>query len=122
MCSGGSCVACTASPHLATDVQPIFDSNCAVSGCHVGPFPASGLDLEASVSYAQLVGHTSTLCGADTRVVAGTPSASVIIFALTGVASSDGCSPPPMPFGMPPLPNSQIDLVRAWICSGAPNN
>src|SRR5262249_21658119 len=46
-------------PHLTDEIQPIFNTSCALANCHVGD-GAGGLNLEATRSYDDLVGVQST--------------------------------------------------------------
>jgi hypothetical protein len=96
---------------FATQVQPIFTANCT-TGCHGGVRPSAGLSLAAGASYASLVGVRSGCPDGRLRVTRGSVSASYLVNKLTGVGMLSGG----------PLPTAQIDLIRAWICNGAPNN
>jgi hypothetical protein len=90
------------------EIQPIFDSNCTGSGCHI-PGPANGLSLN---NYSQLM--TGGNSGAV--VIPGNSDGSIIIRRLEGDIT------PQMPFGRPPLSQAQIQLIRDWIDEGAINN
>ncbi len=82
------------------DLQPIFTSNCALSGCHVpgGQMPYLTEDL----SYDQLVGG-----GYVNTVV---PEQSELYIAINGIM-------------MPHIPSaSDRQKVYDWIRNGAPNN
>lgn len=90
------------------DIQPIFNSNCATSGCHSGTNSAGGLNLEVSVSYQNLTASKSGYI--DTTY----PSASLLYSSMTSVSN-------PMP------PNGKLskcttDLILAWIKQKAKNN
>jgi hypothetical protein len=90
------------------DIQPIFNSNCATSGCHSGTNSAGGLNLEASVSYQNLTASKSGYI--DTMY----PSASLLYSSMTSISN-------PMP------PNGKLskcttDLILAWIKQKAKNN
>lgn len=108
---------------LANDLQPMFNASCAANACHGGAMPREGLDLRsASSSYATLVGVFATTagCASRLRVEPGSPSTSYVVNKLTGV---DLCGGSQMPGGAePPWTSAQLDLVRAWIANGAPNN
>jgi len=73
--------------------------------------------LTPSASYDSLV-NVPTDCG-RVRVVPGSPSTSYLINKLTGV---NICTGTQMPARGTSLPSSQIDLIRSWICQGAPRN
>lgn len=92
----------------ASDIQPIFNANCAGSSCHVGGM-ANGLSLES---------YTSLMNGGNSGAVVlpGNPDGSIIVRRLEGNIQ------PQMPFGRSPLPTPQIQLIRDWIAEGAHNN
>ena len=90
---------------FAKDITPIFDKNCALSGCHASG--AKSPDLTAANSYKSLNGGS--------YIKAGDPDNSVLILWLTGKKS------PVMPLGAGP--NQDINAkVYAWIKQGAKNN
>ncbi len=53
------------------------------------------------------------------RVNPGAPDNSYLVRKVEGAAGITGAQ---MPFGGPPLSQAQIDEIRSWIASGAPNN
>ncbi len=82
------------------DLQPIFTSNCALSGCHVpgGQMPY----LTEGLAYDQLVGG-----GYVNTVI---PEQSELYIAINGIM-------------MPHIPSaSDRQKVYDWIRNGAPNN
>ena len=90
------------------DIQPIFNTNCANSGCHSGKKPAGSLNLEASVAFANLSDSKSGYI--DTV----NPTASLLYTSMTSVTN-------PMP------PNGRLskcstDLILKWIEQKAKNN
>ena len=90
------------------DIQPIFNTNCATSGCHAGSKPAGSLNLEASVAFANLSDSKSGYI--DTV----NPTASLLYTSMTSVTN-------PMP------PNGKLskcstDLILKWIEQKAKNN
>jgi len=108
---------------FANDVQPIFTANCAVSGCHAGNTPQSGLSLEAGDSYAQTVNVTTvgTLnCSGQPRVDPGSSATSALYKLVSG-----SCGPR-MPWSLPPgsdsLTTTEQNTIREWIDQGASNN
>ena len=115
-CSNDQCVWSRKS--FAADVYPIFQSGCAGAACHAGMRPAEGLDLSsASLAFGTLVNVRTGQCGgAKIRVVPGDPAASYLVAKLTGVGM---CSGSVMPKMGGELSAAQIDVVRAWIGSGA---
>ena len=91
---------------FAKSIVPIFNANCALSGCHVsgGKEP----DLAADKAYVSLVngGYLDT----------GAPANSGIYLWITGKKNT------PMPPAGPANPSGLNDLVLAWIQQGAQNN
>ncbi|MFI5309229.1 MAG: hypothetical protein ACHQ53_17870, partial [Polyangiales bacterium] len=123
-CQGGQ--TCNASDQctyptksFATDVYPIFQlSAVGCPGCHRGAAPPQGLNLSSvATAYANLVSVAATECAPSRlRVEPGSPTTSYLINKLTG---SGMCSGVRMPKGRTPLSSTQIDVIRAWIGSGA---
>jgi hypothetical protein len=62
-----------------TQIQPIFDRNCALSGCHATDSASGGMILDAGMSYSNLVNVGSSEVGPDKRVVPGSSSTSYLI-------------------------------------------
>lgn len=85
----------------------------------MGRAPEGGLRLDASVAYAQLVNVPSSGKAGAVRVVPGNPDGSYLIQKLEGRTDIAGSR---MPLGGPFLPQADIDVIRAWIAQGAPNN
>ena len=100
-------------PHLADEIQPIFDHGCALANCHVGD-GAGGLDLEAGRSFAELVGVTSSEVP-DLLVKPGVPEQSYLFEKITSDAPRVGDR---MPIGnvLDPL---DVEAIRQWIVGGA---
>ena len=104
---------------FSTDIQPILTANCAVPGCHAGVIPAQGLDLREGQAHSDLVGVASAECPLFSRVRAGAPESSYLMFKLDG---------PPQPCfigdqmpagGRAPLSPTARALIAAWILQGA---
>ena len=97
----------------------VFDVSCAVSGCHTGPTGSNlpqGLNLSsADASFANLVNVTSVQDPPSQRVAPGDADASYLVQKLEGTAAFGG----QMPAASPPLDQTTIDIVRAWIDNGA---
>jgi hypothetical protein len=113
----------------AQNIQPIFNTTCATSGCHAGPtVPASGnLDLSAGVSYANLVNQPSSAGCASVvpnvlRVKPGDTMGSMLWRKVD--ADPTRCFAA-MPFGTAGLvhtaPND-FSTIEKWIQQGALNN
>jgi hypothetical protein len=116
-CNAGVCVGCGPPVSFSGQVQPIFNASCT-SNCHSGNHPAGGLSLASSASYGELVNVASS-CNGLRFVAPGSPQTSYLINKLTG---SGVCSGSVMPKAGSELPQAQVDLIRGWICQGAPKN
>jgi hypothetical protein len=93
---------------FALDIQPIFNANCAVAGCHV-PGGIAPMSLQAGVSYDIAI----------LRVVPGDAAASYLYQRIT---TNSFPSFPQMPLNRDPLPITELNLFKNWINSGALNN
>lgn len=114
-------------PTPAPALQPTFSSiNTQILqvwciGCHsgVGRPPDGGLRLDANAAYGELVNARSIGKPSAVRVVPGDPNGSYLIHKLEGRSDIVGDR---MPFGGPSLALTDINVIRAWIAQGAPNN
>ncbi len=104
---------------FAVDIQPIFDLNCALSGCHSGGSPDAGLDLTATVAYGQTVNVKSVQSALD-RVEPFEPQNSYLLHKLDADPSNNVQAR--MPNMRPPLSDSDIATIETWILEGAMNN
>lgn len=106
-------------PSLDSIQANVFGPTCAVAGCHSGPAGGSlpqGMDLSsADASFASLVGVSSVQNPALLRVSAGDADGSYLVQKLEGTAGIGQR----MPAGGAPLDQATIDVIRAWIDSGA---
>ncbi len=105
---------------FSTQIQPIFDAQCAF--CHAvdGIAQASvPLLLTAGDSYAMLVGQPSALDASLTFVVASDSAASLL---LTKVESSNPPVGSQMPLGGTAMSAADVNLIRTWIDEGALDN
>jgi hypothetical protein len=105
---------------LTADFQSIQDNvfTPICTKCHIGAGAPQGLQLDATHSYAMLVGVASAEQPAVLRVAQGDPDSSYIIRKLQGTPGISGVQ---MPADGPPyLPQSTIDVIRQWITNGAP--
>jgi hypothetical protein len=93
--------------------DPIL-ANC--TPCHTtNPTPSGGLSMATpELAYATLVSQSvgSAACSTQTRVVPGDASTSYLIAKLRGTPGICGAQ---MPRGRPPLPESDILTLEAWI-------
>jgi hypothetical protein len=115
---------------FGSSIQPIFNTACALGGCHVGPVPAENLDLTQGASYKQLVGVAALEMPKLKRVKPGDADAS---FLVQKIEALPGLSPmPPGCQGMPCgssgtngarcLCPDDLAAIRQWIVECAPNN
>lgn len=110
-CGGGP------EPTLSAIQDEIFTPKCATAGCH-NAADQGGLMLTEGSAHAELVGVESEGAPGEQRVAPGNPDASVLMKVLQGPYELI----PRMPSGMPKLPQGEIDAIREWIASGAPND
>src|SRR5260221_9597022 len=103
---------------LAADVQPIFDGYC--TSCHGPPTPSEQLDLTARASWSSTVRASSRQCGGLSINTPGDLGQSYLWSKLQGQRLCSGSAPMP-PRGLT-LPLPEMEVVRSWICMGAPNN
>ncbi|MBW8846409.1 MAG: hypothetical protein JF607_15705 [Burkholderiales bacterium] len=85
------------------------------TACHAGGAAPQGLRLDASNSFAMLVGAASAEVPSLKRVAPGDAANSYLIHKLEG-HSAVGAR---MPFGGPYLDANTIGLIRQWIDNGA---
>lgn len=100
-------------PDLTNEIQPIFNGSCALANCHVGD-GAAGLNLEAGLAFAELVGAPSTQV--DGLLVApGGPEESYLFEKVAAERPQVGDR---MPIGniLDPL---DVEAIRQWIVGGA---
>jgi hypothetical protein len=95
------------SVYFANDVLPIFNSRCAIPGCHSGNNPPKGILL---TSYASIM--------ASGEIVPFDPSEGDIMEVITDTDPDDRMPRPPNA----PLTTDQINTIRRWISQGARNN
>ena len=85
------------------------------TGCHAGGAAPQGLRLDATNSFAMLVGVASAEAPAVKRVAPGDATNSYLIHKLEGHQAVGAR----MPFGGPYLDATTIALIRQWIDNGA---
>jgi len=111
----------TSEATLSSIQANIFNTHCALSGCHIGgssSLPGS-LDLREGQTYSNVVGVSSVEQPALRRVDPGNPDDSYLVHKIQGAPGIKGSR---MPFGRPALSQEQIDLIRQWITEGAADN
>ena len=100
----------------------IFTPSCALSGCHGGDNFSNSPTLLAGQAYDNIVGVLSIgdqQSPKRPRIVAGEPDNSYLYLKLLDGSDVSGNR---MPNGGPYLPAATIEMVRAWIERGAPND
>lgn len=100
---------------FSEDIQPIFNGNCAVSGCHDSGTQESGVNL---TSYDAALGSSGIQYGRDI-IDPGSPSNSPIV---DKISNEDPQFGERMPLNRQPLSDAEIDSIIAWIDDGAPDN
>lgn len=105
----------TSTVSFATDLQPIFNSECTL--CHMSGGQAAFLPLTDGVSYGNLVSKASTYTASSKLVVPCDSSNSILYKRISG--TSVGFQ---MPKGGSALSSSDQNLIKTWIDEGALNN
>ncbi|MDE2807911.1 MAG: hypothetical protein OXN90_05780 [Gemmatimonadota bacterium] len=95
-------------------VSEVFAVSCAFSGCHSGADPAADLSLEGDFA-ARIVGVDSGQRPDFKLVDPGNPDKSYLLIKVRG---DDEIISQQMPPGNP-LTAEQVEIIRAWIASGA---
>lgn len=102
---------------FATDIAPIFQSNCALSGCHTDPAPRAGLNLSVD-PYSALVNINSS-CN-KWYITPGLPDDSYVIDKIQNNIANI-CSGTKMP-PIGSITDQEIQNLIDWITEGALNN
>jgi hypothetical protein len=125
---GGSAAgggAASGTPTFATIYSSIITVKCAP--CHTTPtgigVQLGHLDMTTQgAAYTNLVNAATagqSCAGHGTRVIPGNPQMSIMYLKI------DLTDPAPcgakMPFGLPPLPQSDVTMIHDWIQGGAPS-
>jgi hypothetical protein len=111
---------------LRSNVQPIYDRSCALSGCHVGAVPAGSVDLSRGQSHDATVGVQALGSSLD-LVKAGAPDDSYLVRKIEGgpdIAGElmpQGCPGNPLN-GAVCLSADDIAAIRTWIMECALDN
>lgn len=104
-------------PSFSQDIQTIFSSSCALSGCHNSTASAE-LNLSQGQAYANLVNVDSTQDPSKKRVLPNDAENSYLVIKIEGRQSVGGR----MPLNRTPLSSNQIQNIKNWINKGAKNN
>ncbi len=101
-------------------VEPIFNTRCAIAGCHAGAEPAQELNLEDGQAYRNIfrvLAHAHEGEEAHFQIEPFDPNVSHLYLKLLGLEEGDR-----MPQGGPFLTQEQTDAIRDWILEGAAKN
>ena len=109
------------------NIQPIFDSSCALQGCHTAGTLSGDLDLTAGRSYKQLVGVASSQQPKVKRVAPGKPEDSYLVRKIIGAPGTISGAPMPQGCPIPPpggscLSPDNLPAIQLWITQCATNN
>lgn len=108
----------TAVSSKLSDIQAkVFNTSCALSGCHGSTNSQANLLLTDGNSFSNLVNVQSFLFPQFKRVVPDSSSNSLLIKILKGEVS-----PRMPPSNRDPLSAAVIDSIAKWIDNGAINN
>lgn len=101
--------------------RAVFENHgCTNDLCH-GSSQQGGLDLRSGKSYANLVDAPS-MASILKRVEPGIEEQSLLYLKLAAATlMRSGVPGSPMPQGLPPLSEGELEAVRLWIYSGAPH-
>ncbi len=105
---------------FSSDVQKIFTTNCALSGCHATASTSAGnQNLSAGQAYNNIVNVKSYEVPSYVRVKPFSSDSSYLYMKITGASGISGAQ---MPYGKAPLQSSDIQTIKNWIDQGALNN
>jgi hypothetical protein len=104
-------------PSFASDIQTIFTTSCALSGCHAPGSAQGGLVLASGQAYANIVNVDSTEIPAKKRIVPGDAANSYLVLKIEGNQTSGSRMPP-----NGPLDSNRIQNIKNWVAKGAKNN
>ncbi|NUM81327.1 hypothetical protein HUU42_11020 [bacterium] len=105
---------------VPADVQAIFTTYCAKSGCHAGTSPQQGMNLSEEVAYQNIVNVSSMESPSLKRANPGNANNSYLIHKIEGTQSVGNRMPLDQqgPDGGY-LSSAQINAIRSWIDNGA---
>ena len=104
-------------PSFAQHIQTIFNTSCAVNGCHNNTAEA-GLNLSQGVAYDNIVNVDSTQVPSKKRVLPNDAQNSYLVEKIEGRQSVGSR----MPLNRNALSSTQIQNIKNWISQGAQNN
>ncbi len=107
-----------ADPSFSTDIQPIFNNNCAVAGgCH-NNIAEEGLNLSQGVAYSNIVNVASAQVPTLMRVLPADAPNSYLVKKIEG-SQTVGIR---MPKDRSSLSSVSIQNIKNWVNRGAKNN
>lgn len=101
---------------FASNVQPIYTTNCALAGCHDATTAQVGQVLEEGLAIANTVNVPSTEQPTLMRINPGNADDSYLVRKIRGTPGIGGSR---MPLGRPPLTAAQINTIVIWVNEGA---
>jgi len=104
-------------PSFSSDIQPIFTSSCALSGCHNSTAQA-GMNLSQGQALANIVNVDSTQDPSKKRVLPTDAANSYLVIKIEG-NQTVGTR---MPQGSSPLSSVRIQNIKNWVDRGAKDN
>ena len=99
---------------FSEDISPIFQTSCAVGGCHDSGSQTSGVNLSSYDDAMNSVGNQYQ----QNVINAGNPDDSPLVDKI----ESNPQIGQRMPLQRDPLSQADIDSIRAWITDDAPDN
>ena len=108
-------------PSFAEDIQPIFTNSCATVGCHSGPMPSFGLNLEEGQALENIFNVPSGERMGQDLVEPGDPDNSYLFQKISGNPEFGHAGPPTNPNLFIDSPEL-LQLIEDWIQRGAPDN
>ena len=112
---------CAAEPTVSftRDIVPLFARECAF--CHSKDAADSGLVLEGRFAYRMIV-DVPSVESSLMRVAPGKPEQSYLLLKMQNQHRTVGGTGRKMPPGWLEVVPSEVELVKAWILTGAPEN
>ncbi len=105
---------------FSANVEPIFGSHCALTGCHLGNNPPNGLALSQVFDYLDTVNVTSVEVSTLKRVLPGSAANSYLFKKISGTHSVGEIMPPPSTNDV--LNATEKSIIEGWINQGALRN
>jgi hypothetical protein len=106
--------------YAAIQIALFEKHGCTADSCH-GSSQQGGLDLRAAASYASLF-QVQAQGASMMRIQPSAPQQSYLYLKLAAATlpGSATISNSPMPLGLPPLSEDELEALRLWILGGAP--